>query len=156
MSEFNRGMIEAEKKYAAPVHPDLQNYLDTRHLPSKAGPYVPPGDNGQMQPYKSTLEAATDLTIALAKPVFVLSVVAGGVYTVVAVVGMAVGAAFAFVSANAVWIGGGVFALAAIILSVGSLGGSSEPLTNGQTSQSAPTINVVVNVAGQNVSNGTK
>lgn len=155
----NQGFEQAATRHGySPVLAELDRVNERCALEAaqnkQLAKYAPPIEGGQVQPYNNAGEAAMDLAMALGKPAIVLSVVAGAVYMVVAVVSMAVGAVFAFVSTYAVYIGGGVFALAAVVIGFGSLGGSKEQ--GGQTSQGAPIINVTVNVAGQNVNANTK
>lgn len=110
-------------------------------------PYAPP-----VQPIRT--EDPTMAILRAGKPVAALSMLVGGIYLVgVAVV--SVGAAImAFVAANAWYIGGGALGIALVSGFFASRSGE-EKTTQNKTS-GAPTINVVVNVAGQNVSNGTK
>lgn len=140
--EHERGMLQN-------IHPDLQRYLDTRHLPAKPSEPLPAQD---MQPYKNAGEAVAALIVAVGKPLVALTAVGGVVCVVGAVVVAAVGAVFAFVSTYALYIGGGVFAVAC--LSGLFAGKSSEekpvPSTGGHT------INVTVNVAGNNVTTNSK
>ena len=89
-----------------------EKYLLGRDTPA---PYVEP--MGEVAPSPSAGEVATNIVVALAPPVVGIVAVGAFVWVVVSVAAMAVGAAMAFVSANAVWIGGGVFAVASIALS---------------------------------------
>jgi hypothetical protein len=121
--------------------------------------YLQGRDRKAVQPYTLPVqpirtEDPTTVIFRAGKPVAALSLLVGGVYLVgVAVV--SVGAAImAFVAANAWAIGGG--ALGVALVSGFFAARSGEEKTIQTKTAGAPTINVVVNVAGQNVSNGTK
>lgn len=90
-----------------------EKYLLGRDTPAQ---YVEP--RREVEPSPSAGEVATNIVVALAPPVVGIVAVGAFVWVVVSVAAMAVGAAMAFVSANAVYIGGGVFAVAAIALSL--------------------------------------
>lgn len=79
---------------------------------------------------------ALSVAIQVAKPVAVLAVAGGVVAVTVAVVSAAVGAVFAFVAANALWIGGGLFGVIVVVLGVfgaraSTPGNGSEPPPSG-------------------------
>lgn len=116
-------------------------YLQGRDRKS-VQPYTPP-----VQPIRT--EDPTTAILRAGKPVAALSMLAGSVYLVgVAVV--SVGAAIAtFVAANAWAIGGGALGVALVSGFFAARGG--EEKTTQTKTAGTPTINVVVNVAGQNV-----
>ena len=113
--------------------------------------YVEPQSIG-VEPYKSAAEAITDLVVTLAKPAIVLSVVGGVIWVVIAGVVAMAGAILAFASANAMWIGGVGFVVVFLFVSLASFFNSGEEgYKNTQSNTPPQTINVTVNVAGQNV-----
>lgn len=92
--------------------------------------------------------------IRTARPVALLSMLAGGVYLVVVVFASIAGAVMAFVAENALIVGGVGFGVVVILLGVGSIfsGNGGESVgSGGRTSSTAQNINVTVNVSGGNV-----
>ena len=110
------GMQWDEKQYAELTGgKELTPYEQYRIGRDTPAPYVEP--RIEVAPSPSAGEVATNIVVALAPPVVGIVAVGAFVWVVVSVAAMAVGAAMAFVSANAVYIGGGVFAVSAIAVS---------------------------------------
>ena len=150
---FNQGIYAAAQRYEAPhseVLAELERINERGQLArlEANGKAVVPHTEPELPwpPLDKVLVAA-------AKPVLKLSVLASGVYVVV-VSAAAVGAAvMAFVSENAMVIGGGVLALAALIGGIGSLfaSGGGEASETSRTSHTGQNITVNVNVGGHDV-----
>lgn len=119
---------------------------------NKLQSYVPPVETAP-EPYKSAAHAITDLIVTIAPPLVGLVAIGGVVCVMVSAVAAMVGAVFAFVSANAFWIGGGALAVAVLA----GLFNRGEKQGVGSRAGTPPqTINVIVNVAGQNVTTNGK
>lgn len=115
-------------------------------------------------PYDSPGEALTDLVsvlaetaVKLAPPVGKLAAIAGAGYFALSAIGGACAMAKAWGAANATMIGAGLVGVVAVWVAKSSIQ-DKRANAGGQTTNSAPAqnINVTVNVAGQNVTNGTK
>lgn len=129
----NQGFEDAAKAHGlSPVLAELEA-INRRDALARQNdgvrPYCP-----APEPYRE--QGALDAAIQVAKPVAVLAVAGGVVAVVVAVVSAAVGAVFAFVAANALWIGGGLFGVIVVVLGVfgaraSTPGNGSEPPPSG-------------------------
>ena len=121
--------------------------------------YIEARDRKDVAPYIAPVQDipkpdATMVILGAAKPVAVLSALIAGVY-VVGVTAASVGAAIAaFVTSNVAVIGGCGLAVVSVVLCFAGRGSESNQINTQQTTATPHTINVVVNVAGQNVTNG--
>lgn len=159
MEHQNTFQVEAwseahQEGLSIPDRVDLIRMEDVKA--AKLVQYVEPSSSG-VEPYKSAAEAITDLALTLAKPAIVLSVVGGVIWVIIAGVVAAAGAILAFTSANAMWIGGVGFVVVFLFVSLASFFNSGEEgYKNTQSNAPPQTINVTVNVAGQNVTTNGK
>ena len=118
-------------------------------------PYAPPVQTPA--PYESKSEAAVELALAIFKPAVVLSILSGTVWVIVASLVAVTGAMLAWVSANAVWIGGVGFCTVFLFISLASFFRSDETSApSGASGGQGQTINVTINVSGQNVTTNSK
>lgn len=121
--------------------------------------YIEARDRKAVAPYVAPVPDiprpdATMVILHAAKPVAALSALVAGVYVIV-VTAASVGAAIAaFVTSNVAVIGGCGLAVVSLVLCFAGRGVESNKTNTQQTTATPQTINVVVNVAGQNVSNG--
>jgi len=159
MSEdFNRAMEDEARRIGVNVYdikPLEQNALTAYNVrPADPVPYASPGE--------AITDLATSLaTVALklAPPVGKLAAIAGAGYFVLSAIGGACAAAMAWGAANATMIGAGLVGLVAVWVAKSSIQDKRASIpSNGSDGRngSHQNINVTVNVAGQNVANGTK
>jgi len=113
--EFNQGLIEAQQRHGS----EVQTYIDTKHLARPQLEYTP----FEVVPKQVD---AVQAVVAIAKPLAALTAVGVAAATAVSVAASVVSATLAFVAANAMYIGGGVFALTSVVLGISALFGSSE------------------------------
>ena len=148
---FNQGLAAAAKQHGeSEVLAELAKMDERRELAMKrrAESPVVVYEAGEE---RVSLETAI---IRTARPVALLSMLAGGVYLVVVVFASIAGAVMAFVAENALIVGGVGFGVVVILLGVGSIfsGNGGESVgSGGRTSSTAQNINVTVNVSGGNV-----
>jgi hypothetical protein len=106
--DFEAGLMQQHSS-------ELQRYHNGRDNKGTVAPYVAPTVSAES--YRSAAHDVSDLLVALAPGVAAISVVGGLVWVVVSVVSAGVAAVFAFVSANAIAIGGGIFGFAVLVVS---------------------------------------
>lgn len=146
----NQGFSDAANAHG--LSPVLAELEAIRVRDCKAmNPYVPPVETTP-EPYKSAAHAITDMVVTLVPLVVGLVAVGGVVCVMVSAAAAVVGAVFAFVSAHAFWIGGGALAFAVLA----GLFNRGEKQSVGSGNTPPQTINVIVNVAGQNVTTNQK
>lgn len=120
---FNQGLQDAATRHGVGI--DIEAYQQARDRKAVA-PYVEPA-----QHFPAQKQAAGDITaliVRLAPPVLALTALGSIVCVVVAMAAAAIGAGFAFITANAVWVGGGVVALVGVVLALvgrGAVSGGS-------------------------------
>ena len=112
-----------------------------------------------VEPQKPAAPAApkpvTSIVADLAKPVLAVTAIGSVVYVIVSTAAMAVCALMAFVSANAVAVGGGIFAVSSLAIFFSGLWANRQ--ANSPKSEAGKIINIHVNVGGENVTvNGSK
>jgi len=148
--EMSAGMSDLDRYYSDRDKPAPYVQTKTSILPSEPLPYNSPG------------EAITDLATSLAEvavklapPAGKLAAIAGAGYFVLSAIGGACAAAMAWGAANATMIGAVLFGIVAVWVAKSSIQ-DKRANAAGQTvnSATAQSINVTVNVAGQNVNNG--
>lgn len=113
-NEFNKGLQQAIQQH----DPQLIEYLQNRDLVKPQLEYTP----FEVVP-QSQSDAAVATIVAVAKPLVALSAVGVVVASTVLVGVSVIGAMTAFVSAHAMYIGGGVFAVAAAVIGLSALNG---------------------------------
>ena len=132
---FTAGMIAADE------------YRLGRDLPAKRiAPALPAIEVSGIERFDQTVKALT-------VPVLRLTVLAGGVCVVGSVVISGVSAVIAFVSANAMALGGSILAVVTLlgVIAGRSSGGAAKEAGSGQANAQAQNIYVNVNVAGGTV-----
>ncbi len=130
MDELEKGMVDAARAHGSPVLAELEA-INARYalaLQKDKEAAKPPQAE---EPYSGPGGAALALAVAVAKPAMVLAAAGAVAYVAVSAAAMAVGAMMAFVSANFMWIGGGLFAVVCVWLGVaGANGGKDGGATN--------------------------
>lgn len=135
---------------------EFDHYFDTRHQKAEVVPYAPAPSQLPAPAQKPALDATTALIVRIAPPVIALTALGSVVCLIVAVTAAAIGAGFAFITANAVYIGGGVVAVVGIVLALVGRGAVVSSGSDGSSGVAPQNIHVTVNVAGQTVSTNAK
>ena len=140
------GMQWDERQYAELTKErELTPYEAYRIGRDTPAPYVEP----QKPAAPAAPKPVTSIVADLAKPVLAVTAVGSVVYVIVSTAAMAVGAVMAFVSANAVAVGGGIFAVSSLAIFFSGLGANRQ--ANSPKSEAGKIINIHVNVGGENV-----
>ena len=112
-------------------------------------------DRKAIQPYTPQPPAipqrdATQVILSAAQPVAAFSVLAGGVSLIVVTFAFGCAAIAAFITANIMYVGGGLFGLVSLLLVFAGKGESGQ-VSSAPAGAAPQNITVTVNVAGQNL-----
>ena len=97
---------------------EFDHYFDTRYKKAEVVPYATAPAQLPAPAQKPALDATTALIVRIAPPVIALTALSSIVCIIGAVTAAAIGAGFAFITANVMYIGGGVVVVVGVALAL--------------------------------------